>query len=265
MRRYIQFGVAIAILLASGGLLFVAISGWRETSYRHECQDHLRQVGLATSCYRGSVGEFPTHAPSSAYFPPEVCLGWHLELMPYVEQGHVEDEDQKLRPSSEHKPRLDAPRIFTCPLGPTQSDPIMPGLTHFVGMTGVGLCPAYLPSDDPHAGIFGYERHTRPQDVVDGLSQTILVAETDRNNGPWSANGPGTMRGIDPENGKYLGNGGQFGSRHHATACGLSGYVTNALFADGSVHPLRDTMPNQLFEALATMAGREACHPVNLD
>ena len=44
--------------------------------------------------------------------------------------------------------------------------------------------------------MWGYDRRTRPEDVSRGLAETMLLAETALDNGPWTAGGPPTVRGI---------------------------------------------------------------------
>jgi hypothetical protein len=127
-------------------------------------------------------------------------------------------------------------------------------------MAGLGKDAALVPSSDPKAGIFGYNRKTKFADVTDGHSTTIMVIETNFENGPWGAGGFSTVRGIDLEGSAYLGTAGQFGSLHR-TQDSLPFIVypecSNCAYVDGSVRYLVKTIDPQVFEALATMAGGE--------
>jgi prepilin-type processing-associated H-X9-DG protein len=80
-----------------------------------------------------------------------------------------------------------------------------------------------------------------------------MAIETNAANGPWLAGGPATVRGFDPGGPPYLGFNGQFGSFHRNGS--------EALFADGSVRFLSDTVDPKVFAALATIAGGEAIDP----
>jgi prepilin-type processing-associated H-X9-DG protein len=77
----------------------------------------------------------------------------------------------------------------------------------------------------------------------------MMVAETTLNNGPWTAGGPATVRGLDPGRQPYVGRGCQFGGTHR-------GGVIVA-FADGSFRFHRDALNPKLFEAISTVAGAE--------
>ncbi len=58
--------------------------------------------------------------------------------------------------------------------------------THFVGVAGLGVDGPTLPANHPRAGIFGDDRVTRPEDVQDGLSNTIMVAGVQDQLGSWA-------------------------------------------------------------------------------
>jgi prepilin-type processing-associated H-X9-DG protein len=134
----------------------------------------------------------------------------------------------------------------------------LPCLTHYVGVAGVGEDAAFLPVDDPRAGVFGYDWTTRLGDIKGGASMTLLLIETATDNGPSTAGGKPMVKGIDPDRPPYLGRRGQFNSDH-------PGDVTNALFVDGSVRPLRSGMAPEVFQAMATIGGHEDVGTVGAD
>ena len=84
------------------------------------------------------------------------------------------------------------------------SDPVP--LT-YVGLTGIGKDAAFLPRGDPLPGVFGFGRVTRPQDISDGASTTLMVIESSDLRGVWVAGGEATVRGVDPAKRPYLGPG----------------------------------------------------------
>ena len=77
----------------------------------------------------------------------------------------------------------------------------------------------------------------------------MLLGETTFANGPWTAGGPATVRGLNPGRRPYIGPGEQFGGSHRGGAM--------VAFADGSVRFLRDKIDPGVFEGLATVAGGE--------
>ena len=141
-------------------------------------------------------------------------------------------------------------RFLQCPAHPKRPAPAGPGETDYVGIAGLGVDAATLPAGHPRAGVFGDDRPVRLADIKDRAGQTMMVAETARANGPWTAGGFPTMRGLDPARQPYLGRGQQFGGTHDGGA--------SILFADGSVRFLRQTVEPRSFEALSTIAGGEA-------
>lgn len=145
-----------------------------------------------------------------------------------------------------------------------------PTPTHYLGIAGVGKDAATLAKDDPRAGIFGYDRQITFDDVKDGTSYTLMAVEMAWGTGAWTAGGPGTVRGLDPEAGAgrgsptpparptgglhiddspYTSSNGPFGGNH------MGG--TNVLLVDGSVHFLKMPFDPVTFEAMATYAGAE--------
>jgi prepilin-type processing-associated H-X9-DG protein len=125
--------------------------------------------------------------------------------------------------------------------------------TSYIGLAGVGKDAPLLPKPSPRSGVFGYERGTKPEDIKDGMSTTMMIAETSALEGAWTAGGPATVRGLDPNRLPYVGVGHQFGGNHPGRAM--------VLFADGSVRFVREAIEPRVFEALSTIAGGEQLPP----
>jgi len=131
--------------------------------------------------------------------------------------------------------------------------------THYVGMAGVGPDAAYYPKNDPRAGIMGYNRQTSPDDVKDGISNTIFMIEADKAVlGPWIAGGGATIRGTS-DAGNDVGRKGGFSSPGYAGKQGVW-----VLMADGSARFLTKDISPEVFKALCTMAGSDSAGAIDL-
>src|SRR5436190_413841 len=95
----IELLVVIAIIAVLIGLLLPAVQKVREAAQRTQCQNNLKQLGLAVMNYENANAKFPAghechptngHGASngtaaSAYY----FANWAIQLLPYVEQGSV--------------------------------------------------------------------------------------------------------------------------------------------------------------------------------
>jgi hypothetical protein len=203
---------------------------------------------------------FPT-ATAREFSPPEQELSWLVSLLPFVEQDalyrKIDLEKGWNAAENQDIAKTQVP-TFDCPSHPDSGGQGKPYLAPYVGMAGVGTDAPWLPLGDPRAGYFGYQRRIMPKDVADGTSNTIMILETGFKNGPWTAGGYATVRGIDVEDTPYIGEGKQFGLKHRSDKW----FRTNPLFAmvclgDGSCKGLKETISPATFRALATIAGDE--------
>jgi prepilin-type processing-associated H-X9-DG protein len=277
MRRRIQVGVVVLGLLLVAGLVVIWVQRTREAAALIRCRNNLKQLTIALWNYHGTDGVYPCGTATGTSLPPERRLSWYVELRPYIEGGCdfwfdpqkpwddevnqwpgtrcKEDPPARTIIRREQWERGDWP-VFICSSNPHRAGPGVPGLTHYVGVAGVGAEAATWPLEHPGVGLFGYDRSVRWSDVRDGSSTTIALIETARDNGPWLAGGPPTVRGLDPDGPPYLGEGGQFTSFHR---------LVNVAFLDGSVRPLAPSVDPRVLEALATIASGEQVGPLGDD
>jgi prepilin-type processing-associated H-X9-DG protein len=264
MSRQVQ-AVVVLMLVIGAGMILPAVVQIREAGRRVGCASNLRLLGLALHGYHAVSRTFPPGTILNSELPPEKRLSWARSIWGFIEarpellidNSKAWDADENREPKEHFRPPKfpedkieavgDVP-VFLCPGNPQRLPADLPAVLHYVGIAGVGSEAAAL-ADDERAGVFGYDRHTRRQDIMDGEAVTLLLAETALDNGPWTAGGPSTVRGLDPARQPYLGSGRQFGGTHLG--------VANSLFADGSVRFLNKSIDAKLFEVLATKAGGE--------
>jgi prepilin-type processing-associated H-X9-DG protein len=259
MRLRLRIWLIVVALSAVLLTAVVLVGRSREAAGQNTCSNNLRQISLGMSSYASAYLAFPYGTIQNSLLPPQKRLSWLVILWAFLDQwfwmldmsrpwdddvnritrGHGVGESARV---------VREVRVFSCPLAAKPASEPMPGMTSYVGVSGLGRDSASLPKGDPRIGIFGYDRQTFLAEIKDGLATTMAVAETTER-GPWTAGGANTLRGLDPDRKPYLGHGRQFGGNHRDGAM--------LLFADGSVRLLRESIDPKAFEALSTIAGGE--------
>src|SRR5262249_36938642 len=72
--------VLLADLLALGAIVVVSL---RQTSNRAECQNNLRQLGMASAGHLADHKTFPLGTVGNAQLRPDERLSWLVTLLPY--------------------------------------------------------------------------------------------------------------------------------------------------------------------------------------
>jgi hypothetical protein len=200
--------------------------------------------------YRKAEGQFPVGASGGVLLPPDTRLSWIAAMLPYL--GHA-DWHRKLQPGDswngpQNKPvtRLMLPEVINPAFGPDQT-PAGFGVTHYVGVAGVGADAGSLKADDPRAGVFGFSRSARPEDMPRGASNTLALLGVTKRVGPWGQGGDSTVRALTQA--PYVNGPDGFGSgQPDGMLAGM---------ADGSIHFISKDVDPRVLEQLAMLHGNE--------
>ena len=251
-RRVVVLSLSGLVLAAAAlAALVSAVSTVRGKGQQTECQSRLRMLGLGLVQHATSRGYYPAAVVPNDQLPLDRRLSWFFKTMQYIQsmpEWAVETEPWD-SPGNRKWSTRDI-WLFHCP---SVSGDHPGGLTQFVGITGVGRDSPRLPREHPRAGVFGFDRSARFDELKDVASTTLLIVETAERNGRWLSGGDPTVRPIDPARRPHVGRGRPFGGLHRGGA--------NAVFADGSVRFIPDSVDPKVLEALGTVAGGEAVGP----
>jgi hypothetical protein len=203
-----------------------AFQNWHEESERQRVSANLQKLGVALASYQEAKGNFPPSATFDKAGRP--ILSWRVELLPYLGLKSLYDEfhREEAWDSPQNKTLLERmPPVFA------HSDfPAEPGFTFYRGVTGKGAF--FGPEVKEGVGI---------QLVTDGTSNTLALVEA-KEAVPWTK--PGTEIPLDP--GPML-----------PLLGGHKPGMFLALFLDGQVKLIPETISNRRLRSLSTRDGGE--------
>jgi prepilin-type N-terminal cleavage/methylation domain-containing protein len=214
----VELLVVIAIIGVLVALLLPAVQAARESARRSQCTNNLKQVGIAMQGYHDTYKRLPAGARSC-------CWGtWQVEILPFIEQQQLAnlyspmpENEQYFDPdfrydalNLSHNPPVQNLEVvktriasLTCPSDEPQSDSrgvtfhnyvANFGNTNHIGWDHLGPSnPAYVKyQGSPFIGDDWNVKHQRVvkfREISDGLSNTLLAAETVQGQG-------GDLRGF---------------------------------------------------------------------
>jgi prepilin-type N-terminal cleavage/methylation domain-containing protein len=189
----IELLVVIAIIAVLIGLLLPAVQKVREAASRMQCQNNLKQLGLAAQHYHDArehlppaIGYYPT-APNGAFGP------YFFHLLPYVEQDNLyrsalgsvpfplPDGPTTVYYPGNNKVYSQSVKVFLCPSDPS----VLPGGVVMVAGDSFGAScyasNALVVGAQTDITTFPFKGNpqgkTRIADIPDGTTNTILQAE----------------------------------------------------------------------------------------
>jgi prepilin-type N-terminal cleavage/methylation domain-containing protein len=205
----VELLVVIAIIGVLVALLLPAVQAARESARRMQCQNHLKQIGLAFQNHHDTIGHLPTGGWGWNYvgdpdggFGVEQPGGWTYNILPFIEQKNLREIGTgsagplKL---AELKRLVETPikfyncpsrrpaRLYPVPIQPVNAaSPVTQGAkTDYSVNAGDQLADQRAGGSPTDAvpGLFTYtgicyERsRIRLSEVTDGTSNTILAGE----------------------------------------------------------------------------------------
>jgi len=181
----------------------------REAARRVQCQNNLRQIGLALLAYEATHGAFPPAFYTDDHGKP--TISWRVAILPYME--HMD-----LYRAFDAKQSWDSPKnrvpgnihleVFRCPSDPgATAGPAETNYVRIVGKDTVGGMP---------------NEAVKLSDITDGPANTIMVVEVSGLHIPWAEPRDVTVKEFTELIAKGR-------ASHHS-----GGF--QAVMADGSVH-----------------------------
>jgi hypothetical protein len=278
----IVFGI-IGLILA---LTMAAVQRARNSAYKAECMNRMKQMGLALHQYQGEHQYLPPGCSFQKGKDPMPHVSWCTRLLPFMDQTalwlEVQQAFAKEKFFLKRPPHVGdrAMPAFLCSSDPRGIFQVDGGRTNWAGYTFyLGVEGTNQKSFD---GVLYLDSRVRVSDVLDGASNTLMVGErppsADGVLGWWYAgwgqkkDGSAEMilgareiathrslKNCPPDSNRF-----RQGRRDNQCDAlhfwSLHFHGTHFLFVDGSVRFLAYSADNVL-PALATRSGGEAATP----
>jgi prepilin-type N-terminal cleavage/methylation domain-containing protein/prepilin-type processing-associated H-X9-DG protein len=286
----IELLVVIAIIAILIGLLLPAVQKVREAAARAKCSNNLKQIGIALHSYHGANDRFPPGFTSRSLTTDGDSLGpgwgWAAYLLPHAEQDPLFrqiDFTKDIADAVNAGPRVVGLPVYLCPSDnpPLPTVPVVgsggAGITTvaFANYAAVGGVYEVTDYPDTNTGVFLRNSKYRVADVTDGTTNTLFVIERESRRSPvttWTGAVTGSVN--PPVNPAYddegpatlcLTNIGELADGrtpnnkldHVEDASSRHTGGINALFGDGSVRFVRDSINPATWSALGTRNGGE--------
>lgn len=184
----VELLVVIAIIGILVSLLLPAVQAAREAGRRIQCQNQIKQLGLAVLNYHDTFQQLPASGivePSSTYYDPATGsqFSWLVLILPQIEQGPLHDQFDFHRTVFQQVRQPQAGSIATllCPSdGAQQRTFVHPTLTQGIrfakGNYAAYVSPYHVELQNRFPGVL-VGQNQRLASITDGTSNTIVAAE----------------------------------------------------------------------------------------
>lgn len=293
----VELLVVIAIIGILIGMLLPAVQQVREAARRTQCLNHVRQIGLAIMNYESALQELPPGWVTDDVNQPigESGWGWSALILPYMEGQNLHnlidfnraiDDPYHVNTIQNSLPVFlcpsdDAPQVINLDTHIEEEDhdhdddhdhfvwspdgddddhdhehgDLFAGRSNYSGVFG-----SFHIDEDPANGngAFFANSRIRYADFRDGTSNTIIVGE--RRNDYGTISWVGVVPEVDEPAARIVGSadhapndiGGHFEDFRSYHPQGI-----NVVLGDGSTHFVRETIDENVFQALSTLKGGE--------
>lgn len=261
----VELLVVIAVVGVLVALLLPAVQSAREAARRAECQNHLRQIGIAFHAYHDSQRQLPigcVEKRTPRTKPSGRQLAWSAEILPQLEEASLWKQINFNAAYDSPENAHAATTIVSVYLCPSTNRLAAGREGVIVTRTASASAAAYRAAATDYGGIYGaaqfpktangvllYDEAIKFADITDGTSHTLAVAEdTGRGStqdGEW-INGENIFDVNNPVN-----------SQQHNEI--WSDHVGGAmvLWCDGGATLLDNATDPKVLEAICTRAGNE--------
>jgi prepilin-type N-terminal cleavage/methylation domain-containing protein/prepilin-type processing-associated H-X9-DG protein len=258
----IELLVVIAIIAVLIALLLPAVQAAREAARRISCVSNLKQIGIALHGYLDANNTFPAGGWIAIFGQPSTSnmnMGWSASVLPWLEQNAVYGGLNFSYPynnAGNSTAAYTVLQVYLCPSEPRKTywnqapgppiDPYPSADADYGGMYG----PRALGSgftNNPPAGAMVFGQCIGLAQITDGASQTIIVGEDpEAINAMW-VSGHNIFDQSAPINARPRSEFGEELTSQHPGG-------VNVVFADGSVHFLKNSTALPPLAALCTRA-----------
>jgi prepilin-type N-terminal cleavage/methylation domain-containing protein len=175
----VELLVVLAVIGILVSLLLPAVQSAREGARKVQCQNHLRQIGLALQNYESA---FRTLPPGCLQYRPWrgnprlKNLAWSALILPSMEQSNVHrlvDFDYAFDHPRNAVAAQTRVSLYLCPSTPEKPTASGRARTDYAGLYGQRITT----NQNTDNGVFIYNRPIRFREISDGITNTISVAE----------------------------------------------------------------------------------------